>query len=292
MDFKSFKYLLFNKNYLNVCFILYQMANSLSNIDNYKAQLTNSSSEIFVKYIDLISEYLTRCAEAIYIRNDGYYKYIIMRGINTISHVFKMLLLYTNNLELTYYHCQKSFYYYVEFIGQIGDDNHTFLQLSSKDASLFVFKKTIFTINNEYRKEFASMVDVDVVTNNIGYLISIYNKMIGYVITDHEFASEDRKPMMNDINNQLTKTRHHLLNLSLCGSIEMNQTKLQQILRFIDNIQKKDSSCIQYVDIFARKLRKQNISDLSLQNKLLHSEQSMKLESMTELKYVNWLFIE
>jgi len=180
----------------------------------------------------------------------------------------------------------------VEFIGQIGDDNHTFLQLSSKDASLFVFKKTIFTINNEYRKEFASMVDVDVVTNNIGYLISIYNKMIGYVITDHEFASEDRKPMMNDINNQLTKTRHHLLNLSLCGSIEMNQTKLQQILRFIDNIQKKNTSCIQYVDIFARKLRKQNISDLSLQNKLLHSEQSMKLESMTELKYVNWLFIE
>ena len=116
--------------------------------------------------------------------------------------------------------------------------------------------------------------------------------MIGYVITDHEFASEDRKPMMSDINNQLTKTRHHLLNLSLCGSIEMNQTKLQQILRFIDNIQKKDSSCIQYVDIFARKLRKQNISDLSLQNKLLHSEQRMKLESMTELKYVNWLFIE
>ena len=268
------------------------MAHSLSNIDNYKAQLTNSSSEIFVKYLDLISEYLTRCAEAIFIRNDGYYKYIIMRGINTISHVFKILLLYTNNLELTYYHCQKSFYYYVEFIGQIGDDNHTFLQLSSKDASLFVFKKTIFTINNEYRKEFASMVDVNIVTNNIGYLIRIYNKMIGYVITDHEFASEDRKPMMNDINNKLTKTRHHLLNLSLCGSIEMNQRKLQQILQFIDNIQKKDSSCIQYVDIFSRKLRKQNISDLLLQNKLLHSEQSMKLETMTELKYVNWLFIE
>ena len=268
------------------------MAHSLSNIDNYKAQLTNSSSEIFVKYLDLISEYLTRCAEAIFIRNDGYYKYIIMRGINTISHVFKILLLYTNNLELTYYHCQKSFYYYVEFIGQIGDDNHTFLQLSSKDASLFVFKKTIFTINNEYRKEFASMVDVNIVTNNIGYLIRIYNKMIGYVITDHEFASEDRKPMMNDINNKLTKTRHHLLNLSLCGSIEMNQRKLQQILQLIDNIQKKDSSCIQYVDIFSRKLRKQNISDLLLQNKLLHSEQSMKLETMTELKYVNWLFIE
>jgi len=268
------------------------MTHSLSNTDNYKAQLTNNSSEVFVKYLDLISEYLAQCVEAIYIRNDGYYKYIIMHGINTISHVFKMLLLYTNNLELTYYHCQKSFYYYVEFIGQIGDDNHSFLQLNSKDASLFVYKKTIFNINNEYRKEFASMVDVNVVTNNIGYLIRVYNKMIGYIITDHEFVSEDRKSMMNDINERLAKSRQHLLNLALSGSIETYQTKLQQILQFIDNSHKKDSSCIQYVDIFARKLRKQNISDLTLQNKLMNSEQITKLESMTALKYVNWLFIE
>jgi len=268
------------------------MAHSLSNIDNYKAQLTNNSSEVFVKYLDLISEYLAHCVEAIYIRNDMYYKYIIVHGINTISHVFKLLLLYTNNLELTYYHCQKSFYYYVEFIGQIGDDNHSFLQLNSKDASLFVYKKTIFNINNDYRKEFASMVDVNVVTNSIGYLIRIHNTMISYVINDHEFVSEDRKPIINDIHNHLVKLRQHLLNLALSDSIEMYQTKLQQIMRFIDNTQKKDSTCIPYVDIFARKLRKQNISDLSLKNKLLHNEQGMKLGSMTALKYVNWLFIE
>jgi len=267
------------------------MSHSLSNIDNYKAQLTNNSSEIFVKYLDLISEYLAQCVEVLYIRNDGYYKYIIMQGINTISHVFKILLLYTNNLELTYYHCQKSFYYYVEFIGQIGDDNHSFLQLNSKDASLFVYKKTIFNINNEYRKEFASMVDVNVVTNNIEYLIRIYNKMIFYIITDHEFVSDDRESMMNDINNGLVKSRQHLLNLALCGSIETYQTKLQQILQFIENIHKNDTSCIQYVDIFTRKLRKQNISDMSLKNKLMNSEQITKLESMTALKYVNWLFI-
>ena len=82
------------------------------------------------------------------------------------------------------------------------------------------------------------------------------------------------------------------MNLALSDSIEMYQTKLQQIMRFIDNTQKKDSTCIPYVDIFARKLRKQNISDLSLKNKLLHNEQGMKLGSMTALKYVNWLFIE
>ena len=267
------------------------MAHSLSNIDNYKAQLTNSSSEVFVKYLDLISEYLSQCVEAIYIRDDAYYKYIIMQGVNTISHVFKLLLLYTNNLELTYYHCQKSFYYYVEFIGQIGDDNHSFLQLNSKDASLFVYKKTIFNINNEYRKEFASMIDVNIVTNNVGCLIKIYNKMIGHVIADHEFVSDDKKTMIDDIDESLTKLRQHLLNLSLSGSVDVYQGKLQQVLQFAENTHEKGSLCIPYVDIFARKLRKQNISSISLRNKLVHNEQRSKQESMTALKYVNWLFL-
>jgi hypothetical protein len=267
------------------------MAHSLSNMDNYKAQLTNSSSEVFVKYLDLISEYLSQCVEAIYIRDDAYYKYIIMRGINTISHVFKILLLYTNNLDLTYYHCQKSFYYYVEFIGQIGDDNHSFLQLNSKDASLFVYKKTIFNVNNEYRKEFASMIDVNVDMNNVGSLIRIYNKMLGHVISGHEFVSEDKKTMIDDIDDSLTKLRQHLLNLSLSGSLEVYQTKLQLIQQFVDNTDKKGSSCIPYVDILARKLRKQNISDSFLQSKLVHVDQRTKLESMTALKYVNWLFL-
>ena len=117
--------------------------------------------------------------------------------------------------------------------------------------------------------------------------------MIGYVITDHVLVLDDKKSMINDINDRLAKLRQHLLNLALSGPTEVYQTKLQQILRFIDNVHKKDTSCIQYVDIFARKLRKQNnMSDLALQNKLAHNEQMTKLESMTPLKYVNWLFTE
>ena len=53
---------------------------------------------------------------------------------------------------MTYFHSQKSFYFYVEFIGQISEDQHSFLHLSSKDASIFVYKKTIFEINDEIIK--------------------------------------------------------------------------------------------------------------------------------------------
>ena len=49
-----------------------------------------------------------------------------------------MLLLYTKNIDLTISHCNKALYYYIEFIGQIGDENHSYLQLNSKDATLFI----------------------------------------------------------------------------------------------------------------------------------------------------------
>ena len=72
------------------------------------------------------------------------FKYVYLKGVESLTYIFNMLIMYTKNLSLTYYHCEKSLFYYIEFIGQIGDDNHSFLQLSSKDAILFIYKKTIF----------------------------------------------------------------------------------------------------------------------------------------------------
>ena len=123
---------------------------SLQNLDNYKSEFSHPTSEIFSKYVGLINEYLLQCLDSIHLKDIVYYKYIIYKGIETLTHVFKILLLYTKNLNLAYIHSQKALYYYVEFICQIDDDSHSFLQLNSKDAALFVYKKTIFDINTEY----------------------------------------------------------------------------------------------------------------------------------------------
>ena len=123
--------------------------NTIQNINNYFKSLDEKQSIILSQYIGLIQQYILHFCESIDIKNIGYMKYVINNGVDVLTHVFRILLLYTNNLKLTVYHCEKSLYYYTEFIGQIGDDNHSFLKLNSKDASLFVYKKTIFEINNE-----------------------------------------------------------------------------------------------------------------------------------------------
>ena len=118
----------------------------IQNKENYKLILQSNSVEIVDKYSKLVIEYLLFIIENIGSKNATYNKFIITRGINTITNVFTTLLYYSNNLDMAYYHSQKSFYFYVEFIGQISEDQHSFLQLSSRDASIFVYKKTIFEI--------------------------------------------------------------------------------------------------------------------------------------------------
>jgi hypothetical protein len=134
---------------------------SLNNLNNYKTNIINNINDINHKYNLLVIEYLHFIIENISTKNISYSKFIITRGLVTITHVFTMLLFYSRNLDLSYYHSQKSFYFYVEFIGQISNDEHTFLKLSSRDASMFVYRKTIFEINNEIRKNIKNLSNED-----------------------------------------------------------------------------------------------------------------------------------
>jgi hypothetical protein len=125
---------------------------SLNLIENYKKDLECDVSIVTKKYTELIVEYFKFIIENIKLNNINFAKFIIIRGLDTITNVFLSLLYFTKNIGLTYFHCQKSFYFYVEFVGQISDDEKMFLQLTSRDATTYVYKKTIFEINNEFKK--------------------------------------------------------------------------------------------------------------------------------------------
>jgi len=122
---------------------------SLMNSENYKKDLDYDLSEITNKYAQLIIEYTNFIYENIKIKNINFFKFIVTRGLDTITHVFNYILYFTKNLEVTYYHCQKSFYFYIEFVGQITEDDKRFLQLTTRDATMYVYKKTIFDINKQ-----------------------------------------------------------------------------------------------------------------------------------------------
>ena len=150
--------------------------NSLKD-SSFNKELNQSVSEIMEKYVSLVIEYTTFIRDKTNILYKKHYPYILARGLDTITHVFIMILFYTKNIELTYYHSQKSFYYYVEFIEQILDVQHTFLHLSSRDASIFVYKKTIYEINQEHRKETENNAEDDERFKKINAYAQIYKEV-------------------------------------------------------------------------------------------------------------------
>jgi len=113
----------------------------------YESTITENDKTVHEKYVSIVMEYLT---------NICYKKlspFIIIRGLDTITHVFIMLLYYTQHLETTYLYTQKGLYLYIEFIEQIAFDANSFLQLNSKDAVIYVYKKTLYEMKPVHCKK-------------------------------------------------------------------------------------------------------------------------------------------
>jgi len=78
----------------------------------------------------------------------GYFSFLLLRGLTTITYVFHITFLHSRNVQMAFYHSQRAYYYYIEFMNQIVMDTQSFLRLSSRDAILFVYKKTLFDLCN------------------------------------------------------------------------------------------------------------------------------------------------
>jgi hypothetical protein len=160
----------------NVEFILY-------NTQNYKDNLVYDLFDILNNYLSIVFNYLKYISENKLFINKHNYKYIINKGIATISHIFKFILMYSKNIELTTYYGQKSYYFYIEFIEQISQDNNIFLKLNTNDAILFVYKKTIFEINNDYIKNNYKLTNSEIKLLNLSNLyIDTFNNIFNYHI--------------------------------------------------------------------------------------------------------------
>ena len=181
---------------------------SLYNPENYKKDLSTNVNEIVKNYFNLVVEYYKFIIENIKTKKKELTSFIIIRGLETITTVFLSLLLYTKNMDLTYFHCQRSFYFYVEFVGQISEDEKMFLQLTSRDASIYVYKKTLFEISFELRKQNENTTIEKI--ENLNIYIGLCKIYFFKVIKNYSFSKNDIlldliKEILNKLNNNLVK---------------------------------------------------------------------------------------
>ena len=243
----------------------------LYNTSNYKAVIKNSVSEILKKFVEVIIEYMRFISEKIMMKNKPYYRFIFERGIETLMHVFSFIFYYTKNLELTFYHTQKAYYFYIEFIEQISDDNVTFLQLSSRDAILFVYKKTIFELNNEYKKNIQEpTAEEKNILTTVDTYTYIYKNIALFIINHNDFKYENKNDYIN----------------TSCDAIEfisekLNKNKIKQnyiecVYLFVTLLVDKKIEMLDFfrvLDEFIKKIiSKKKLDEKVIKNKIYDSE--------------------
>ena len=189
---------------------------------------------------------------------------------------------------MAFYHGQKAFYFYVEFIEQISDDTHTFLQLNSRDASMFVYKKTLFDINHDYRQkilaennktaeEFFNILDIQTNINKslLCFFLNNYDYVNGKKSNIHYLNSiiiKIEKIIERIIHYKIHKITHYILMIFI-----------EEIM-----IDTNSDKYIELIELFLKKLHKMKIEDINVKEKIYSSVFSEKLKEPCE-KIIAWV---
>jgi hypothetical protein len=249
---------------------------SLHNNENFKKELDNEISDVIDKISQLLTDYFKFIIENIKLKKTNFSRFIITRGLDTIINVFNHILFYTKNLDVTYFHCQKAFYFYVEFVGQISEDEKMFLQLSSRDATTYVYKKTIYEISNELKKNNEQISDYTrLKLNIINSYIDIY-KTILLKLINNDFTNIEKQNIVVKIYKKLNSLSNKSKIIILNELIEKLYYDISDVDYFFD-----------VCNLLTKKIAKNDEYSNKFSNKFISEEFKVKIKETPD-KFGTW----
>lgn len=256
---------------------------------NYKPIIQNNNCDILTTFVQVICEYMSLISEKSMIKRVNHYRFVFSRGIDIIIQVFTTIFCFTKNLELTFYHSQKAYYFYIEFIEQMSDDNVRFLNLSSRDAMMFVYKKTIFELNEDAKKNMKQPTkDERVVLENMRVQIHIFKSITLFAINHSEFKFEEKNACIHRLSDYIKQ---------LSESINHNRFKeeyseyLSSLTHMLVDTNISISDFFNVCNEFVNKLgTKKKINAIPFKMKLYDTEIIDFVNENQTPEIVNWLF--
>lgn len=256
---------------------------NLSDRKNYNKNFKKNQSFYVREYIVLMKEFIEYFDKFIEYENEKKY-YIIFKGLQSIKHIFLMILLYTKNLSLTLYHCKKSFLYYVEFISQIGDEGNSYLQLNSKDAILFIYKKSIFELNNDYRSNMELDINDNNIMNEIRKLTKIFEDLYFHLIYKIVCNKEEKK---DKIYNNVIKLFELIDKKS--ASDEYLFDKISILVDFLNNSNIDNKKYLIVMKLILKKKKFLNINLVDFESTLKKEKANIYLNTDTDKVFIDFI---
>ena len=233
---------------------------SLSNSENYYNSLSVNINDILLQQINILEEYIKNINDIFHL-NKNNKLYIIIKGIETIFHIYQQILFYTNNHKLAYYYSHKSIYLYKEYNSQINDDSNSFLNLTTRDAIIYIYKKTIFEIKPTFLKK-----DENNKQKEIFDILFLHNNIVKLLLSllykeyDENMHCIYLKLINNIISYQLNYSNYCTLSFFINLLFD----------HFLDSY--TNYEIIDSIEKFCKKLNKQSITREEINQKLIHNE--------------------
>ena len=249
---------------------------SINNTDNYNMSCNIDLRNIINKYMEYINNFFLLIKDNTYFKQYSYSKYLIINGIQTANHILNMLIIYTKNIDLTFHHIERSFIYYVEFINQIMINNGS-LNLNSKDASIFIYKKILYDIDDLNKKNMVFDIEQDTRFGDLLELIGLYNNIL--------YSYIDNFSNVNNIN--LT---NYVYDINYISYINKNFSKLNYN-RLIENM----PFFIDIINILKEKIQTDKLikiiqylninNNINLRNMKLNNINTLTSDEINKLSY-------
>ena len=210
------------------------------------------------------------------------------------------LLLYTNNVDLSVYHTQKSILYYIEFVGQLGEDSQNLLKLNTQDATLFIYKKTIFDVNNEHRTKFVESEDTKYKLEILEQYNDIYNKLVIHLIDTYEFTGDSMSEIQKVLFTKIYKIVETLIQIPLvcyhCNTdVKTKIDHIKELISIILNCNKMDiirKNLWYLIDSIVKIGIRKNINIDIIKQKLSDEYNDKKMKHMSISKLATYLCIQ
>jgi hypothetical protein len=265
---------------------------NLLDVGNYKKELNSDTFHRCVNiYINIGNHCVKYLLSNLKTTNKKYLNFIIKRGLTTLEHVHNLLFIYTKNDNMVNHHLEKAYLYYVEFVSQIGEDTNQFIKLNSKDATLFVYKKTIYDINTDYKKNMRLTKKDMKFANMMKKFTEIYNDVIFNMIAlmnNNLITNMDKLNKYMEYNKKFEKIILNIYDIFLNNDYK-NFIKIMN--EFIDDLVKMKITISEYIKYLLLLTNKYNKKKVTYDNfkKKLYSPKKNIVYKKTPLKYINWL---
>lgn len=173
----------------------------LKNIENYKSKCDFTIFEATDKFIELITYFIFFGKESL--KYDENFIYTMHKGIEVITNIFNVILLYTRNLEITTHYTNQSIYFYIEYINQISNKSaeFVFVNLTMQDAILYIYRKSIFEINEQIRRKYKNNNNEKKKFESISLFNNTYNHIVLAFLQNNDFNKETNDDIKKQIYN-------------------------------------------------------------------------------------------